>query len=245
MSPTLCIAIHDAAPATWTHCRVLFDLLDDLGAPPATLLVVPEYHRRGSIAADSAFVSAIDRRIARGDEIVLHGYYHLDDGPVPRTPLEWLRRRHLTASEGEFAALSQHEAAARIDAGLRLFDRFGWNVRGFVAPAWLLGTGARAALKHTSMRYTSTHTPLEMPTEGRSVAAPVISASTRSTWRRWTSRRWLRAAHRLTRNAPLLRIALHPADASHPQMLAAWRALLRKLLTERVPLTKSAALGFA
>jgi len=245
MSPTLCIAVHDVAPATWPHCRTLLGLLDELGAPPATLLVVPEYHRLGNIAADGAFVRAIDRRVARGDEIALHGYYHLDDGPPSRTPLEWLRRRHLTASEGEFAALSQQESTQRIDAGLHLLDRFGWNVRGFVAPAWLLGAGARAALKHTSLRYTSTHTHLEIPVEERCVAAPVISASTRSAWRRWTSSRWLRAARSLTRNAPLLRVALHPADAPHPQVLAAWRALLRELLIERAPLTKSAALGFA
>jgi uncharacterized protein len=245
MRPTLCIAVHDVAPATWQQCRTLLDLLDELGAPPATLLVVPQYHRLGSIAADGAFVRAIDQRVARGDELALHGYYHLDDGPASRTPLEWLQRRHLTASEGEFAALTQHEAAARIDAGLRLFDRFGWNVRGFVAPAWLLGAGARAALKHTSLRYTSTHTHLEITADGRCVAAPVISASTRSAWRRWTSRRWLRAARHLTRKAPLLRVALHPADASHAQMLATWRALLRELLIDRMPLTKSAALGFA
>lgn len=245
MSPTLCIAVHDVAPATWPHCRTLLDLLDELGAPPATLLVVPEYHRLGNIAADSAFVRAIDQRAARGDEVALHGYYHLDDGPASRTPLEWLRRQHLTASEGEFAALPQQEAAARMEAGLRLLDSLGWNVRGFVAPAWLLGAGARAALKHTSLRYTSTHTHLEIPADDRRVAAPVISASTRSAWRRWTSQRWLRTARTLTRNAPLLRVALHPADASHPQILAAWRALLRELLIERMPLTKSAALGFA
>ena len=52
MSRVLCIAIHDVAPATWPRCEVLFDLLRTLGAPPTTLLVVPDYHRRGSIEND-------------------------------------------------------------------------------------------------------------------------------------------------------------------------------------------------
>lgn len=242
MSRMLCIAIHDVAPATWSRCEVLLDLLHGIGAPPTTLLVVPEYHRRGSVETDLAFVRAVDARIARGDEIALHGYYHFDDGPAAYSALEWLQRRVLTASEGEFAALTECEAELRIGAGLRMFERLNWDVSGFVAPAWLLGPGARAALARTTIRYTSTHTYLEMIANGQRIAAPVISASARSRWRRWTSRRWLSAADTITRSRPLLRIALHPADAGDADLLASWRELLEALLVDRVALTKSAAL---
>ena len=44
MSAQLCIAVHDVAPATWRQCARLFDLVDALGAPPLTLLVVPDWH---------------------------------------------------------------------------------------------------------------------------------------------------------------------------------------------------------
>jgi predicted deacetylase len=242
MSRVLCIAIHDVAPPTWSRCEVLFDLLGTLGAPPTTLLVVPDYHRCGGVESDPAFVQAIDARVTRGDEIALHGYYHLDDGPAPHSAFEWLQRRVLTASEGEFAALTECEAELRIGAGLRMFDRLKWHVAGFVAPAWLLGAGARAALARTPIRYTSTHTHLETTADGRRIAAPVISASARSAWRCRTSRHWLRVARAMTRNTPLLRIALHPADIDDPDLLAAWRDLLDALLADRVALTKSAAL---
>lgn len=242
MNRTLCIAVHDVAPATWPRCEVLLELLRTLGAPPATLLVVPDYHRSGSVEKSTVFVRAIDDRIARSDEIALHGYYHVDDGPAAYSAFEWLQRRVLTASEGEFAALTECEAELRINTGLRMFDRLGWNVAGFVAPAWLLGAGPRAALARTRLRYTSTHTHLETIADGRRVAAPVISASARSPWRRWTSRQWLRAARAMTRNASLLRIALHPADVDDADLLAAWRELLGALLADRIALTKSAAL---
>lgn len=242
MSRMLCIAIHDVAPATWPRCEVLLDLLRSIGAPPTTLLVVPDYHRRGSVETDLGFVRAIDARIVRGDEIALHGYYHFDDGPAAYSALEWLQRRILTASEGEFAALTECEAELRIGAGLRMFERLGWDVAGFVAPAWLLGPGARAALARTTIRYTSTHTYLETMANGQRIAAPAISASARSRWRRWTSRRWLSAADTMTRTKPLLRVALHPADADDADLLASWRDLLEGLLADRIALTKSAAL---
>ncbi|HEY6943202.1 DUF2334 domain-containing protein, partial [Dokdonella sp.] len=145
----LCIAIHDVAPATWPACDRLLALVDALGAPPLTLLVVPDWHRRGAIDADRAFRRAIDARVARGDELALHGLVHLDEATPPRRALDRLRRRVLTAGEGEFAALDEGEALARIDAGLERFSRCGWAARGFVAPAWLRGAGTRAALART------------------------------------------------------------------------------------------------
>jgi uncharacterized protein len=219
--------------------------LRSVGAPPATLLIVPDYHRRGSVERDRDFVRAIDARIARGDEVALHGWHHVDDGPAPYTAFEWMRRRVLTASEGEFAALTEHEASLRLDAGLRLFARLHWNAAGFVAPAWLLGGGARIALARTPLRWTTTHTHLESIADARRVAAPAISASARSAWRRWTSKRWLRLARTATRNTPLIRVALHPSDAGDPALIDAWRALLVALLDEREPLTKSDALARA
>jgi len=241
----LCIAIHDVAPATWPQCARLLAVLDASGSPPLTLLVVPDYHHRGRIDADPAFRRAIDARIARGDEVALHGYFHLDDAPPPRTPAQWLRRRVLTANEGEFAALARENAATRLQAGMELFDRLGWNARGFIAPAWLLGRGARAALRATPLRYTGTHGFLETIADGRRHAAPAISASARSAWRRWSSRCWLAAAPALAANAPLLRLALHPADARHDDLVDAWRRLVRALLARRSALTKSAALDLA
>ncbi|HEU4663742.1 MAG TPA: DUF2334 domain-containing protein [Dokdonella sp.] len=243
MTPRLCIAIHDVAPATWPACERLLALVDALGAPPATLLVVPDWHRRGTIDADPAFRRAIDARVARGDELALHGLVHLDKARPPRGAVERLRRRVLTAGEGEFAALEERESLARIEAGLLLFARCGWSARGFVAPAWLLGNGARAALARAPLCWTSTHAALEHCARRWRIAAPVLGASARSAWRRRASRAWLPTAARAWRDAPLLRIALHPADAAHAELVEAWRSVLSTLLAGREALTKSAAIA--
>ena len=141
MSNVLCIALHDVAPATWPRCVRLLAMLDEIGARAITLLVVPDFHRRGTIASDAAFIAAIEARLERGDEIALHGYTHVDEAEPPRLPSAWFRRRVLTASEGEFSALDRLNAAHRIAAGRDMLARIGWHVYGFVPPAWLASSG--------------------------------------------------------------------------------------------------------
>lgn len=245
MTPRLCVAIHDVAPATWPACARLLALVDAIGAPPLTLLVVPDWHRRGPIDADPAFRRAIDARLARGDELALHGLVHLDEARPPRGILDPLRRRVLTAGEGEFAALDEAEASARIDAGLQRFAQCGWSTQGFVPPAWLAGDGARAALARAPLRWTSTHGALEDVARRWRIAAPALGTSARSAWRRRASRAWLPVAARAWRAAPLLRVALHPADAAHADLLDGWRRVLTALLARREALTKSAAIARA
>ncbi len=98
------VSVHDVAPATWADCERLLALTDRLGAP-ATLLVVPHYHDGIRADRDPRFAAALRRRVAHGDEVVLHGYWHEDRAARGHSPLDWLRRRVLTASEGEFAAV--------------------------------------------------------------------------------------------------------------------------------------------
>lgn len=120
---------------------------------PLTLLVVPHYHHGNS--GDGRFRAALDQRLALGDELALHGYFHLDEGPRPRPGRDWLRRRWYTAGEGEFAALDSSAAWLRLEAGLRWFAQRDWPVHGFVAPAWLLSPGSWTALRSLPFRYTT------------------------------------------------------------------------------------------
>jgi uncharacterized protein len=241
MTRRLCIALHDVAPATWPACAGLLAMLDEIGAAPVTLLVVPDFHGLGRIDRDAGFVASIEQRIRRGDEIALHGYTHRDDASSPTNPRQWFRRRVLTAGEGEFSALDYADARQRIRRGMDVMSRLNWNIDGFVPPAWLASAGTVKALAETQLRYTSTHTAL-LDLRGRPMYAPCITASSRSSWRRALSRLWMRATATATRHVPLIRVGLHPEDALHPTMIRAWRKLLIELLSDRLPMTKMAAL---
>lgn len=242
MKRTLCIALHDVAPATWPRCERLLAMLDGIGARAVTLLVVPDFHRRGAAERDPAFIAAIESRRECGDEIALHGYAHVDESAPPRSPSAWFRRRVLTDAEGEFSALERDAATQRIAAGRDMFERIGWHVDGFVPPAWLASRGTREALAASDLLYTTTHTALVDLRRGMALDAPSITASPRSAWRRAMSKRWLRASRWATRNANIVRAGLHPADADHPDLLAVWRSLLVDLLREREPMTKRDAI---
>jgi predicted deacetylase len=237
--PACSVLIYDVAPATWQACRELLDLVESF-ALPASLLVVPHYHGGTRADADPPFAAALKARLARGDDIVLHGYYHHDDGQAPRGVAEWLRRRVYTASEGEFDALDASTARQRLVAGCQCFARLGLPPPlGFVAPAWLLGHGARQALAGSGFRYTSMRDSLIRIADGAVVAAPSLVTATRSTWRRIASVAWLRARLTALAERPFIRVALHPADAHDADILALWKFTLAHLAATRRPVLES------
>jgi len=238
-SPLLAVSLHDVAPQTWPACERLLALLDAVAAIPLTLLVVPDYHREGLRAFDQRYHAALDQRLARGDELALHGWTHLDELPLDRGVLDTLRRTRLTNREGEFAALSRDEARARLHKGLHWFERNGWPVQGFVAPAWLLGPGAREALEHLPLRYTTTRTEWLLLREKRSVRAPTLVYSARSASRRRASLLWNRCLLARVAGRPLVRLALHPIDVLHSDICANIERVLPSLLLTREALTKA------
>lgn len=236
---TVCVSLHDVAPATWSRCETLLAALAQVAPVPRTLLVVPDYHRRGD-GLPPWYHAALAAQVKAGAELALHGLFHLDDAPAPTSLRDWLRRRVLTCGEGEFAALVHDVAVARLRAGAAWFRDAGWPLYGFIAPAWLLGSSAWQALDQSALTYTTTRTHFHLLHPRRTVAAPCIVYSTRSRWRLGLS---LARNARLTHHdAPLVRLALHPDDALHPAVVHQAQQLLEKLLQERVAMTK---IGFA
>ena len=244
--PAICVVLHDVAPETWSRCERLLAAIDALGAIPLTLLVVPEYHSRRSIEREPAFVRAIERRILRGDETVLHGLFHLDDGKVSTgSPVAWVKRRCYTRGEGEFSTLSEAQAWERLQQGLGCFRRLGWPVDGFVAPAWLMSRGTRSAISRTTLRYTSTRRRLYRLPDWQPFTSPSLVWSVSTHWRRRLSAHYNHWLRQRLQHAPLLRLGLHPVDAEHPELVAFWLETLQRALATHIPMTKAAWLGSA
>ena len=240
-SRLLCIALHDVAPATLDACRLLRRLVHDhLRGAPVTLLVVPAWHGAAP-AAPPAYRQWLSACIGQGDEPALHGYTHLDDAPPASSWGDRLRRRVYTAGEGEFAALGRDEARERMIRGTAWCRSLGFDVTGFVAPAWLMSPGAWAAARDCGFAYTTTLHGIHALPSGRRIAAPTLTWSTRSRWRRIASRGWNGALARATQSAPVLRIGLHPADAYHPEIVDQIGRLLPLVARGRLVVTKREA----
>ncbi len=239
--PAVChafsVVLHDVAPSQWPLYQPLVEETDRLGLP-LTLLVVPDFHRRDRIDRAADFLRCMDSRLARGDEIVLHGWFHDDPGPVSLRPDELFMRRIYT-HEGEFYRLDQEEAMRRLRDGLALFSRLGWPVHGFVAPAWLLGRGGRRALARLPLSYSSDPGGLLRLPSFRRLAAPTLVWSSGTWWRRLLSLAWNTCRlDRHRRSRTLIRLGLHPVDMQHRLARAFWLRTMTELRNERIPLTK-------
>ncbi|WP_251976823.1 DUF2334 domain-containing protein [Salinicola avicenniae] len=241
------LVLHDIAPETWPDYQGFVEAVDRLaeryGPIPITWLVVPDFHGRGECRESRTLRRVLDDRLARGDELTLHGYYHRDDAPTPRTPRDYYMRRIYTW-EGEFYSLDAQRAGTLLDRGIAQFDACGWPHGGFVAPAWLMSPGTRQALAERPFRYTSNPQHLYRLPSFTPIEAPSIVWSARSAWRRGMSRVVSNLQYRRAREAPLMRLALHPVDMRHRSSHDYWLQLVERLLQSgRQPVTKQAWLA--
>ncbi|WP_397451531.1 DUF2334 domain-containing protein [Pseudomonas sp. NA-150] len=232
------LVLHDVAPETWADYQPFVEAVDALGNVPMTWLVVPDFHKRNPLARDRQFQQLLTKRLARGDELALHGYYHCDDSPPPRTPKDYFMRRVFTW-EGEFYTLDHAQALARLHAGIELFQRLGWPLHGFVAPAWLMSQGTRQALGELPLRYTSDAQHLYRLPDFTAIQAPGIVWSARSAWRRGMSKIVSDHLQHKYQTAPTLRLGVHPVDMRHEFSRRYWlQTLMRLMENGRTPMTK-------
>jgi predicted deacetylase len=230
MSPAprrlLLASIHDVSPRFESEVDQLIELLGSHVGRRTAMLVVPNHWGEAPIVPGSPFAARLRAWADAGIEIFLHGYYHRDDSPHGRAA-DRARARFMTAREGEFLGLSRDDAAARITEGRALLeDVIGRPIDGFVAPAWLYGSGAHEALREFAVPIAEDHLRVWSPASGRQLArGPVIT---------WASRTRLRllsslAAAAALRRAPIevLRIGVHPPDVRHPALVRSIDKTLR------------------
>ncbi|CRM96479.1 hypothetical protein [Pseudomonas sp. 22 E 5] len=237
------LVLHDVAPHNWADYRPFVEAVDALGAVPITWLVVPDFHHRDALHDHAEFRRLLDSRVARGDELALHGYYHCDDQPAPRTPKDWLMRRVYT-HEGEFYRLSYVQALNRLHEGIAVFQRNDWPLSGFVAPAWLMSQGTRQALRQLPLSYTSDPQHLYRLPDFTRIDAPGLVWSARSAWRRRLSKALSDCREHRWKTAQVIRLGLHPVDMRHEFSRRYWLETLQRMLNAgRIPMTKAAWLA--
>jgi hypothetical protein len=230
----LLASIHDVSPRFESEVDRLLDLVQRHVGNRLALLVVPNHWQQSPIVPGSAFARRLQRWAEDGFEIFLHGLYHRDDCSHGRASSR-VRARYMTAGEGEFLGIDQADAAGRIRSGrVLLEDITGKAIAGFVAPAWLYGTGALEALSECEIPIAEDHLRVWSPT-ARAVLSrsPVITWASRSTGRRLSS---LVAAAAL-RRLPVrdLRIGVHPGDCSSPSLLKSIERTFETAAASRLP----------
>ena len=236
----LLITIHDVTPALFDRVQKLWQLCAARGVVPG-LLVVPEWHGAAAIEGDQAFAEWIRHRAEQGAEIFLHGERH-DEVGLRRTWRDELRAVGRTNNEGEFLTLDYDAARARIDRGLVRLRALGLSPIGFVPPAWRAKPATHRAVCDAGLAVSESDGEVLVHATGARLPSPVVRWSARGTLRAYGSVMQERLRWALQRSAPVMRIALHPADLDHPATARSMERGLDSWLGERAQ-TQYADLG--
>ncbi|HNY29997.1 MAG TPA: polysaccharide deacetylase family protein [Fibrobacteria bacterium] len=230
------VSLHDVTPRHEKSVESILDFLDSLGLPPAPLLVVPDFHGAWPLPEHPGFVERLLSWKAKGHELVLHGFGHLErpeDAARPSSLVGSLRRRFLTAGEGEFLNLNREASLARIRQGLETWERCGLGkAEGFVAPAWLFRRHLPQTLWTEGFTWTEDHQGIHFA-NAPFLRAPVITWASRDPARRIGSRLYAQAALSHWSHEPVVRIAIHPHDLDHPTLIRSIESTLRTALRQR------------
>lgn len=221
----LLASIHDVGPKFEREVDQLAELLAGiLGGPNFAMLVVPNHWGEAPLAEARAFQQRLRGWAEAGVEMFVHGWFHKDR--ADHTGLAKFKARQMTASEGEFLGLAQDEAARRMADGQALIeDAIGRPVAGFIAPAWLYGPGAMAALGASQFALAEDHMKVWQPASGRVLArGPVITWASRTVGRQRSSRFFAALARHALHPLPVARLAVHPGDTTVPALIASIRS---------------------
>lgn len=221
MGKLLLASIHDVGPRFESEVDRLADLLGRvLGGPRFAMLVVPDHWGLAPLGEAAAYRARLRAWANQGVEMFVHGWFHKD--MAEHAGVASFKARHMTAGEGEFLGLSEAEAARRMADGKALVeDAIGRPAAGFIAPAWLYGPGALAALQQGGFALAEDHLRVWSPGTGETLArGPVVTWASRSRPRQLSSLAVAALARSFFHGLEVARIAVHPGDTGVPALLS-------------------------
>ena len=187
-------------------------------------------HRSSAIPT---FIAWLREAVADGAELLLHGERH-DEAGRPRASPTALRAAGKTAREGECLTLDAPELEALVARGLARLRALGFTAHGFVPPAWLMRVDARPGIYAAGVAFTEDEGAIYLAS-GRRITTPALRWSTRTPFRAQASLLVAEWRWRTQRRAPVMRIALHPADLNHPGVTRSVQQALARWTSGRAP----------
>lgn len=233
----LLVSIHDVSPRFEGQVDALADrLARHVGEAKFAMLVIPDHWRSAPLAGNAAFAARLRGWADQGIEMFLHGWSHKDETPATEG-LAAIKGKHMTAGEGEFLNLPVAEALSRMRDGRALVeDVIGRPVAGFIAPAWLYGEGAHAAMRELGFALAEDHMKVWRPGSGDVLAkGPVITWASRSKARIASSLFAASLGRMALPFTQTIRVAVHPGDTTVPALLSSIDRTLARFVRTHVP----------
>ncbi len=229
-APRIIVSLHDVAPATATASARWLEVVERQQMV-ATLLVVPGPWRGSSIDTRPELGGWLRAATTRGHEVGLHGWEHRAVGP-PSLSARHCYGRLLGRGCAEFWELDEPTAARRLRDGLERMARHGLAPRGFTPPAWLASPGTAVAAKSAGLEYTTTQWSIVDLRGDHRYRCFAISQRPGSPLTSVADRAARAIAVQRIDARRMLRLALHPADLAHPEIVRTTVQLLRRASDE-------------
>ncbi|HEX4146097.1 MAG TPA: DUF2334 domain-containing protein [Pirellulales bacterium] len=227
----LFVAVHDVTPFHLTRLKRAEALFEKWGIEKVLYLLVPNYHGAHRADRDAAFRAWCHRKRPFAVEWCQHGYFHIVTKHA--ASVERLEFHHgligagghpagsPLSDEGEFRQLSSQWLKDRLVRGREVFRRtLDRDPTGFIAPKWTANRHLVEVLTELGYSWTEDDHSLCHLASGRRQWSPVITWATRSTWRKQLSLWGCPLLLHLTQSMPLLRVAMHPFDFDHADVIA-------------------------
>jgi predicted deacetylase len=179
----------------------------------ASILVVPQYHHESSVEQSKESLAFLKRCEESGHDLAIHGFYH-DRKDLPSA--SWWWTRFYSQNEAEFFLLDRDLALRRLHEAKQMWDRQGWQARGFVAPGWLHTRSLEKELAQLGFSYTCTLREVVHLPQGKRESVWAGAYSLRSAWRRGLARIWHPIWKKKWGYKPVVRLSLHPHDLEVP-----------------------------
>jgi uncharacterized protein len=206
----LIVSLHDFHPKSLTAIRGQIEFLTSLGVQNYSILVIPQYHHKKRLQDDAPSLAYLNERHAANDDLVAHGYYH-DRVGQGKGSIFWTKL--YTANESEFHSISDGEVRHRLTRAQTLWAENGWQLHGFIAPAWLMPEEQDVILKRMNFTYTTRLKYFQNLRTLKKTETQSLCYSTRAQWRRNVSLRWNKwLFDRLLKTKDVIRLSLHPGD---------------------------------
>jgi predicted deacetylase len=240
MSPDrlLLTSIHDVGPRSESQVeRLRAHLGAQVPVEKIAMLVVPDHWGEAPLRPGTPFATKLRGWAESGAEMFVHGWFHRDTSEHESFAAR-MKARHMTASEGEFLGLDEETAYRRMSEGRALIeDIIGRPVAGFIAPAWLYGPGAHAAMARAGFALAEDHWRVWQPGQAQAPLAsgPVITWASRSRARIASSLFAAWALPPVLRMKPVARIAVHPGDTGVPALLTSISRTLTRMTRSHRP----------
>ncbi|MGC9285923.1 MAG: DUF2334 domain-containing protein [Hydrogenobaculum sp.] len=198
------ISIHDVCPSNLKNVLALQNLLKENGITRISLLLIPFYHEKETLLDIKSEIL----ELTKNSEAILHGYTHMskDFG-------KYDYRRIFTNKEAEF--LLEDNLSQRLEKGIKMLNNLGISPNGFIAPAWLFRKEVFRLLKEKGFLFTTDRRYIYDLENNKKIFAPVLTFGSRGFVEKLSIFSFDRM-YFIVKKLNVVRIAIHPSDASNP-----------------------------